>query len=427
MTHRVVVTGLGIVGGLGLDWESFWSAMVAGKSAIRRWQPDGVDNFPVQYVAPVDNIEFERQAGLVPGLFEAMERRSRFGLFAAHRAVLDARLAMSGDRLGVAVGSGVPERSAADMMLALGEDGPSWERLYARRDERDPALRHGNDHLAALIARRHGCRGAVLNISTACAGAAHAIGTSFRMIRRGEADCMIAGGADSVLNLPTMVGLNLLGAPSTSEKHGERLCRPFDIERSGFVAAEGAGMVVLESEAHALRRGARIYAEVCGFGSSLDAYRITAPHPEGIGAALAMHKALNDAGMQPEEIGYINAHGTSTHLNDTAETKAIKAVFAHGAHYRKLLVNANKSQIGHLIAAAGAPEFIATVLALRHGIVPPTLNLDDPDPECDLDYVPHRAREVRLDAALSNSFGFGGLNAALALRRYDARSAEVGQ
>lgn len=418
MTQRVVVTGLGIVSGLGLDWETFWTALAGGKSAIRRWQPEDADNFPVQYAAPVDHVEFERQAADLPALREPMERRSRFGLMAAHRALADAGLAIQGNRIGVAVGSGVPERSAADMMLALGEDGPSWDRLYRRRAERNPGLRYGNDHLAVLIARHQGLLGPVLNFSTACAGAAHAIGSSFRMIRNGEVDCMVAGGSDSVLNLPTMVGLNLLGAPSTSDRHGDKLCRPFDIARSGFIAAEGAGIVVLESEEHARRRGARIYAEICGFGSSLDAYRITAPHPDGIGAALAMQKALSDADMPPEEIGYVNAHGTSTHLNDTAETKAIKAVFARGEHYRKLVVNANKSQIGHLIAAAGAPEFIATALALKFGVVPPTLNLDEPDPECDLDYVPHHAREVRLNAALSNSFGFGGLNASLALRRY---------
>lgn len=418
MTQRVVITGLGVISGLGLDWKTFWQALVDGKSAIRRWQPEEAENFPVQYAAPVNDAEFGQQFADIAELREPMERRSRFGLMAARRALADAGLAAQGDCIGVAIGSGVPERSTADMMLALGEDGPAWERLYARRARLNPGLRHGNDHLAAMIARHHGCRGPLLNFSTACAGAAHAIGSSFRMIRNGEVECMVAGGADSVLNLSTMVGLNLLSAPSTSDKHGDRLCRPFDIERSGFVAAEGAGIVVLESEQHARRRGAHIYAEICGFGSSLDAYRITAPHPEGAGAILAMRKALNDAALEPETIGYVNAHGTSTYLNDTAETKAIKTVFARGEHYRKLVVNANKSQIGHLIAAAGGPEFIATALALKYGVVPPTLNLDNPDPECDLDYVPHCARSVHLEAAISNSFGFGGLNASLALRRY---------
>lgn len=418
MKQRVVVTGLGVVSGLGCGWEAFWTSLLAGKSTIRRWQPMEADNFPVQYAAPIDIDTFEQEFSAVSALRQPMERRSRFGLIAAHQAVIDAGLDIHRTQVGVAVGSGVPERCTADMMLALGDDGPAWERLYARRDKLHSALRHGNDHLSALIALEHDCRGPVMNFSTACAGAAHAIGTSFRMIRRGEIDCMVAGGADSVLNLLTMVGLNLLGAPSTSENHGDQLCRPFDIDRSGFVAAEGAGMVVLESEQHAKRRGARIYAEVCGFGSSLDAYRITAPHPEGAGAALAMQKALTDAELAPQAIGYINAHGTSTFLNDTAETKAIKSVFAQDQHYRKLVVNANKSQIGHFIAAAGAPEFIATALALKFGQVPPTLNLHNPDPECDLDYVPHQSRSLPLQTALTNSFGFGGLNACLALRRY---------
>ena len=419
MRHRVVVTGLGVVSGLGYDWKTFWQALLANKSAVRRWKPEEVDEFPVRYAAPVDSADFEQYFTSVTELQQPMERRSRFGLMAARQALLDAGLHGQGDHsMGVAIGSGVPERDNADMMLALGVDGPSWESLYARRKQLNPSMRPGNDHLAALIARSYGCRGPLQNFSTACAGAAHAIGSSFRMIRDGETDCMLAGGADSVLNLMTMVGLNLIGAPSTSDDHGDKLCRPFDIERSGFVAAEGGAVVVLESEKRAKRRGAHIYAEICGFGSSLDAYRITAPHPEGAGAALAMQKALADAVIPPTAIDYINAHGTSTFLNDTAETKAIKAVFWPQEHYRKLVISATKSQIGHMIAAAGAPEFIVTALALQSGQVPPTLNLDNPDPSCDLDYVPHHSRTMPITAALSNSFGFGGLNASLAMRRY---------
>ena len=422
MNNRVVVTGLGVVSGLGYDWETFWNALVAGKSAIRPWQPEEVDSFPVQYAAPIDLADFEQYFANAAELAQPMERRSRFGLMAARQALADAGLAgKPSPNMGVAIGSGVPERCATDMLLALGADGPHWEHLYRRRAELNPSMRPGNDHLSALIARSYGCDGPVLNFSTACAGAAHAIGNSFRMIRDGETDCMLAGGADSVLNLMTMLGLNLIGAPSTSEDHGDKLCRPFDIDRSGFVAAEGGAVIVLESEARARSRGARIYAEVCGFGSSLDAYRVTAPHPEGRGAALAMQKALRDAALQPGDIDYINAHGTSTPLNDAAETKAIKTVFAGGEHYRKLMVSASKSQIGHMIAAAGAPECIATALALHAGHVPPTLNLDNPDPACDLDYVPHHARRVPIQAALSNSFGFGGLNVSLALRRYEEK------
>lgn len=419
MKHRVVVTGLGVVCGLGYDWKTFWQNLLEGKSSIRPWVPDGVDEFPVHYAAAIDNAEFEEYFAAVDELRQPMERRSRFGLMAARQALQVAGLLGKPDSsMGVTIGSGVPERHNPDMLLAMGEGGPNWERLYARRQELNPSMRHGNDHLAALIARSYGCHGPMQNFSTACAGAAHAIGSSFRMIRDGETDCMLAGGADSVLSLMTMVGLNLIGAPSTSDEFGDKLCRPFDIDRNGFVAAEGGAIVVLESEERARRRGAHIFAEICGFGSSLDAYRITAPHPDGAGAALAMQKALADAALSPRDVGYINAHGTSTPLNDKAETKAIKTVFAEQEHFRQLLVSSTKSQIGHLIAAAGAPEFIATVLALESGMVPPTLNLDHPDPACDLDYVPHQARQAPISVALSNSFGFGGLNASLALRRY---------
>ena len=424
MNNRVVVTGLGVVSALGYDWETFWNALLAGKSAIKPWQPEEVDAFPVQYAAPIDLPDFEAYFAQAGELAQPMERRSRFGLMAARQALADAGMAGKlGPNTGVAIGSGVPERCTADMLLALGAEGPSWEQLYQRRAQLNPSTRPGNDHLSALIARSYGCDGPVLNFSTACAGAAHAIGNSFRLIRDGETDCMIAGGADSVLNLMTMLGLNLIGAPSTSDEHGDKLCRPFDSARSGFVAAEGGAVVILESEQRARSRGARIYAEICGFGSSLDAYRVTAPHPEGKGAALAMRKALADAALQPDAIDYINAHGTSTPLNDVAETHAIKTVFAAGAHYDKLMVSASKSQIGHMIAAAGAPEFIATALALHAGHVPPTLNLDNPDPACDLDYVAHHARRAPIQAALSNSFGFGGLNVSLALRRYEEKQA----
>jgi 3-oxoacyl-[acyl-carrier-protein] synthase II len=289
--------------------------------------------------------------------------------------------------------------------------------LVARRDQLrcDRALRQTSDALAVALARRIGASAGAMNLTTACAAAAQAIGTAFRMVRRGELDLAIAGGADSVLNLPTMLGLHLLGAPSVDTRFGDRLCRPFDADRSGLVAGEGAGMVVLESLSSAQARGATIYGEVLGFGTSLDAYQVTAPHPQGEGAATAMNRALADARLTPNAISHINAHGTSTPLNDPSETLAIKRVFAAGEHWRSLTVSANKSAFGHLIAAAGGPEFIATVLTVRHGMAPPTLNLERPDPACDLDYVPGIARRAPVTAALSNSFGFGGLNAVLAI------------
>jgi 3-oxoacyl-[acyl-carrier-protein] synthase II len=419
MSARVVVTGLGIVGSLGFEWQDFWAALVAGQSAIVPWQPENIEDFPVRYAAPINTAKFATYFATQLAAQPPMERRSQFGLMAAQQAMNDAGLnGITELSLGVTVGSGIPERCTPDMLLAMDKTGPSWQTLYAKRDQLNPAMRSGNDQLAALIARTHNATGPVQNFSTACAGAAHAIGSSFRMIRNGEVNCMIAGGADSVLNLMTMVGLNLLGAPSTSDDYGNKLCRPFDEGRSGFVAAEGGAFVVLESLVHAQARGAHIYGEVIGFGSSMDAYRVTAPHPEGKGAALAMQKALLDADLDACDVNYINAHGTSTSLNDTAETLAIKTVFAKNMHYQKLAVSATKSQIGHWIAAAGAPEFIATLLAIQHGIVPPTLHLENPDPLCDLDYVPHKARAMNVSAALSNSFGFGGLNTSLAVKPY---------
>jgi 3-oxoacyl-[acyl-carrier-protein] synthase II len=426
MSQRVVITGLGAVTGFGLGWQPLWDGLVNGRSAIRAWQPhDGggrvLQDFPVRYAAPVDREAFEAAHAGASWWRQPLELRARFGMAAALQAWHDAGLHATdtaGARAGVAIGSGVPERDPADMELAWVDGRADWHALLRRRAALNPhsGLLCSNDRLAATLAGELCLDGGpVLNLSTACAGAAHAIGLAMRLIRRGEADVMLAGGADSVLNVPTMIGLHLLGAPSVAQQFGDRLCRPFDRDRSGFVAAEGAGVVVLESERHARRRGATILAEVAGFGSALDAYRITAPHPQGAGAAQAMRAALRDARLAPQDIGCINAHGTSTPLNDPAETRAIRAVFADGEHYRRLAVTANKSMLGHLIAAAGGPELIATVLSLREGVVPPTLNLENPDPECDLDCVPGSARRWPMRAALSNSFGFGGLNAALAL------------
>lgn len=430
MSTRVAVTGLGVVCGLGFHWREVWRRMLAGESAVRPWQPEGVADFPVRYAAPVDRLQFERCFGHWPPLQAALDRRSRFGLVAAQQALADAGLAdgvadgTAGARVAVVIGSGTPEPDARGMLLALGADGPRWARLFERRAQLDPGLRHGNDHLAVAIARQHRCSGPVLNLNTACAGAAQAIGLGLQLIRRGEAEVVIAGGADSVLNFHTMLALHLLGAPSVDERHGAHLCRPFDRERSGLVAGEGAGMVVLESMERALRRGVTLHGEVSGQGSSMDAHRPTAPHPEGLGAALAMQRALHDAGWAPEQVQHINAHGTSTLLNDVAEARAIRRVFAAGEHHRRLAVSANKSQLGHLITAAGGPECIATLLALKTGWLPPTLNLDHPDPACGLDVVAQRARPTQATKALCNSFGFGGLNVSLAISRAEAPPGE---
>jgi 3-oxoacyl-[acyl-carrier-protein] synthase II len=255
-----------------------------------------------------------------------------------------------------------------------------------------------------------------MSVQSACTSATQAIGESFEMVRRGEADIAVTGGADSMLSVICIAGFTLLGALSARNDSPEKASRPFDLKRDGFVLGEGAGIVVLEEAEHARRRGARVYAEIAGYGSSMDGYRFTDMHPEGLGAAACMSAALADAGLGPEDVSYINAHGTSTPQNDRLETRAIKLAF--GEHAHRLAVSSNKSQLGHLVCAAGGIELILTALTIHHGILPPTMNLENADPQCDLDYVPNTPRERRVDAALTNSFGFGGQNGTIAIRRW---------
>ncbi|BBB41396.1 beta-ketoacyl-[acyl-carrier-protein] synthase family protein [Mycobacteroides abscessus] len=418
--NRVLVTGLGVVCGLGMNWQSMWDGLVNGRSAIQAWSPPDVPNFPVGYAAPVDDQAF---TALFPDFGAPMEKRTRFGLAAAQQALADAGVTNAGPlgRVGVSIASEMPERESGELLSAYVDGVVDWKRVHEQQIglDRSHAPLATGDALATEIATRSGLAGPTLNLNTACAGATHALGHGFRMIRRGETDAVIAGGAVSPLNLPIMTSLYLLGAPSTSKLYGDRLCRAFDRDRSGMVTAEGAAMVLLESESSALARGAHVYGEVAGFGSSLDAYQVTAPHPHGGGSVLAMQRALADAGVAPSEVGYVSAHGTSTPLSDAAETAAIKEVFRAGEHYRSLMVSSIKTMLGHMLAAAGAQQLISTVLSLRDGIIPPTLNLENPDPACDLDYVPGQARKADIEVAINNSLGFGGLNAALVVRRYD--------
>ncbi|WP_162294205.1 beta-ketoacyl-[acyl-carrier-protein] synthase family protein [Mycobacteroides abscessus] len=418
--NRVLVTGLGVVCGLGMNWQSMWDGLVNGRSAIQAWSPPDVPNFPVGYAAPVDDQAF---TALFPDFGAPMEKRTRFGLAAAQQALEDGGVANAAalGRVGVSIASEMPERESGELLSAYVDGVVDWNRVHEQQIglDRSHAPLATGDALATEIATRSGLAGPTLNLNTACAGATHALGHGFRMIRRGETDAVIAGGAVSPLNLPIMTSLYLLGAPSTSKLYGDRLCRAFDRDRSGMVTAEGAAMVLLESESSALARGAYVYGEVAGFGSSLDAYQVTAPHPQGGGSVLAMQRALADAGVAPSEVGYVSAHGTSTPLSDAAETAAIKEVFRTGEHYRSLMVSSIKTMLGHMLAAAGAQQLISTVLSLRDGIIPPTLNLENPDPACDLDYVPGQARKADIEVAINNSLGFGGLNAALVVRRYD--------
>ena len=417
---RVFVTGLGVISSLGLEWPEFWQALLTGRSGISPWHLENYPDFPVKYASQVDKEALARAFADEAIFNEPMEYRTAFGVAAARSAIRDAKLEPQDAYLknaAVVMGSGVPERDIGDMILALDSEGRSIEHMIRCRAERNPRLRQNNDALSELISIQNGCYGSSTNISMACAGAAQAIGMGFRMIRRGEADLVLAGGADSVLNMATMTGLLLLGAPSLADNFQHRLSMPFDRLRSGFVAAEGGGVVVLESESSCQKRGITPYAELLGFGSSTDAYRVTAPHPEGRGAVEAMRRALADALVKPQAINCINAHGTSTPLNDVMETLAIKTVFAADEHYRHLAVTANKSLLGHLIAASGAPEFIATVLTVQNDLIPGTYNLTNPDPVCDLDYVTEGTRGQKVDYALSNSFGFGGFNVSLLVKK----------
>ena len=423
---RVVITGLGAVTGFGFEWQTMWEQMLRGEHCIRPWQPKGVADgtFPVRFAAPVDNRQLPDYLQDHPAWQTPLEKRSRWGWVAASQAITDSGLSPAQLRdAAVLCASGVPAHNIQDMLLSVCDEQnapPAWQYLMDKADQVDAvhSLRQSNDRLARVIADDIGCEGPVINISSACAGASQAIGNAFQMIRRGDVEVAIAGGADSVLSLETMTALYLLGAASTEQRWGTELCRPFDHHRSGLVAGEGGGFVVLETLERALARGAVPYAEVLGFGSSLDGYKVTAPDPQGRGAALAMQTALDDAGIRPQQVDLINAHGTSTPLNDAAETLAIKSVFAQGEHYRRLAVSANKSQFGHLIAAAGAPELIVTALACKHDRITPTLNLHDAADDCDLDYCAHQTVNRRVDVALSNSFGFGGLNTCLVLGKY---------
>lgn len=424
MSQRVVITGMGIVSAYGNNpcytKEHFWENISAGKNAIQSWQPEGLNGFPVQYAATINFDKFRIHFSDLLRNTPLLERRGYFGYVAAHLALKDAGLQnkeLSGVKdLGIASCSGVPEIHESELMaLGVGE----YPQTLARYQPSDHSgFTTTNDSMVAAIAAEQFLCGPVLNINGACAGAAQAIGLAYRAIQRGETLAMLAGGADSVTNLRVMSGLFLLGATATTSPRKEQLCCPFDKDRSGLVAGEGGAFLVLESLTSALQRGATIYAEVLGYGSTLDAYKVTAPHPEGKGAIEAMSAAISNAKLKPHDIDYINAHGTSTPLNDSVETKVIKKLFGSGKAQHCPPVSSTKSMIGHWISAAAVPESIATILGIYHSTLPPTINLQNPDPECDLDYVSEGARPCDIRYALSNSFGFGGINASIVLGRY---------
>lgn len=429
--NRVVITGVGWITPMGHDVESVWRRLLAGESGIERTTLFDASTFPTTFSAEIKNFKLAEHIPDV-GPHKDAGRNTQFALAAclqAWRAAgLDAEK-LDLDRVGIYLGSGegsldfesYTTAALASWQAEAGKiDSVKWAEVALERMrpvvelEQEPNM--PLSHLALLT----GARGPALNCLTACAASTQAIGEAMEILRRGDADVMIGGGAHSMIHPFGVTGFNRLTALSTLNENPQCASRPFDAARGGFVLGEGAGMVILETLDHAIARGARdkIMVEVVGYGSTADAYRITDQHPDGAGAVVAMREALADAKLTPADVQYINAHGTGTKENDGNETGAIKKVFGDLA--KSVPVSSIKSMMGHLIAAAGAVEMITCVLAIRDQVLPPTINYENADPECDLDYVPNKARKAKVDVAVSNSFGFGGQNDTIIVKRFVA-------
>ena len=412
MKRHVVVTGLGAVTPLGNDVATLWEGLLAGRSGvgpITLFDPSALE---VRIAAEVK--AFDPLALFGPREARRNDRFTLFALEAARQALADAGLQIEGEdrrEVGVLIGTAIGGiNTLLENYDVLHTSGP-------RRVSPFMAPMMMPNAASAAVAITYGLRGLNLCIASACATGSHAIGEAAEVIQRGRAEVMICGGSDAVIHPLSLAGFTNMGAASTRNDEPERASRPFDAERDGFVMGEGAGVLVLESLEHARQRGARIYCELVGYGATADAFHITAPEEAGQGAAEAMEQALHDAGLAPQDVDYINAHGTGTPLNDRIETQAIRTVF--GLHADRLVVSSTKSMLGHLMGAAGAVEAIACVKSLETGWVHPTLNYEHPDPQCDLDYVPNQARRLEPRVALSNSFGFGGHNGCLIFRRWE--------
>lgn len=409
--HRVVITGLGLVTPLGCSVSEVWSRLCAGESGIRRITRFDASALPVQIAGEVR--EFDPSAVVDRRELKRLDLFSQYALASAAQALADAggeEALKDRDRTAVIIGVGFG---------GIGTVEEGVREFYETGMKRVSAFfipRLIANIAPAHVAMKFGIRGENFAVMSACASGAHAIGEAFRRIRAGLQEAALAGGAEAPITPLTVAGFAAMRALSTRNQEPSRASRPFDRDRDGFVLAEGAGMLFLETLERARARGARIYAEIVGYGANDDAHHLTAPAPEGRGAAECMRLALADAGVEPTEVGYINAHGTSTPLNDESETMAIKAVF--GAHAYRLAVSSTKSMTGHTLGAAGAIEAVFTALSLHHGLLPPTINYETPDPQCDLDYVPNQARPADVGVALSNAFGFGGANCTLVFRRY---------
>ncbi len=427
MNRRVVVTGMGCITPVGNNVSQMWASLKEAKNGVGQITHFDASNFPTKFAAEVRGFDFD---ALVddPHRFSDAGRNIRFAIGAATEAVKDSGIeecdTLNPARFGVYLGAGEGQQDFLQFMSLVAD--------AQRNGEVD--LQHFTKHFlesmnprfelelepnmpAAHLSSLFNAQGPNLNCLTACAASSQAIGEATEIIRRNDADVMLSGGAHSMIHPFGLTGFNLLTALSERNDSPATASRPFDFTRDGFVLGEGAGMVILEELEHAKKRGARIYGEIRGYGSTADAYRITDIHPEGRGAIACIRMALADAQINPEEIGYVNAHGTSTKVNDHVETMAIKGGL--GEHARKTPVSSIKSMMGHLIAAAGSVEAITCLLAIRDGVLPPTINYSTPDPDCDLDYIPNQARESRIKAALSNSFGFGGQNVSLIISKFE--------
>ncbi|SEB45216.1 beta-ketoacyl-ACP synthase II [Paenibacillus sp. GP183] len=410
--NRVVITGLGVVTSVGQDVESFWTNITAGKSGVGMIENFDVSEYPTRIAAEIKDFNLDKYVDKKEA--RRMDRFVQFAVAACLDALKDANLNVKEDtdpeRVGVSVGSGIG---------GLG----TWEEQHKILLEKGPK-RVSPFFIPMMIANMGsgqismitGAKGPNTTTVTACATGTHSIGDSYKMIMRGDADVMICGGAEATISPTGVAGFCALRAMSTRNDEPTKASRPFDIDRDGFVMGEGAGVLILESLEHAQKRGAQIYAEVIGYGMSGDAFHMTDPDPDG--AARCMTKAIKDARISPEEVNYVNAHGTSTSVGDRSETIALKKAF--GDHAYRLAVSSTKSMTGHLLGAAGGVEAVICGLTIKHGLIPPTINLDNPDPECDLDYVPNAARKSDVHIAMSNSFGFGGHNATIILKKFQA-------
>ena len=410
--HRVAVTGIGVVSPIGIGKDRFWESLVAGRSGVGHITRFDVTGWDTQIAAEIR--DFDPTQWMERKEVRRNDRFVQFAYAASRLALEDGGFTITranGPRVGVLIGSGI---GGAE----------TWEEQHRTLIEKGPhrvspffipmiIINMASGVVSILL----GARGPNSSVVTACATGGNAIGDAARIIQRGEADAMLAGGSEATITPLSLAGFVSMKAMSTRNDEPDRASRPFDADRDGFVMGEGAGVVLLENLEHALRREAHIYAELVGYGMSGDAYHITQPDPEADGASRSIRNALHDAGMDPSEIDYINAHGTSTPYNDRTETLAIKKVFEE--HARTLAVSSTKSMTGHLLGAAGGVELVACALAIEHQMLPPTINYETPDPECDLDYVPNAARPAAVRTAMSNAFGFGGHNAILIIRRFE--------